>query len=64
MKYLLEEEKENFQKFEMDEFINKPGLDSLLDEDVSAGNMRIFLIQKNFQIPKNSNLNLILCLSI
>ena len=36
LKYLLEEEKENFQKFEMDEFINKPGLDSLLDEDVCS----------------------------
>ena len=36
LKYLLEEEKENFQKFEMDEFINKPGLDLLFYEDVCS----------------------------
>ncbi len=53
LKYLLEENKENFQKFEMDEFIYKPGLDLLLDEDVCDWDLFIIFNSEKFVNASN-----------
>ncbi len=53
LKYLLEENKENFQKFEMDEFIYKPGLDLLLDEDVCDCDLFIIFNSEKFVNASN-----------